>query len=984
MSRATMPLLPLCTLAVTVLLGLTGVCYAAGFNAPTDLPGLVLWLDASDATTVSDNPRGISEWRDKSGQGNHLSQPNPASCPTLARAKQNGLNVVSFDGATQFLTGPAVLPVRQAAYTIVAVWRPHRASGSQSVVEQATSPIAGNSRAALLAVGAAYGFNGESNDRHDLVPFTANAWRLTSLEVNNANPQNVRIVDNGSLYEGTTTAPAALQLGASGLTVGRKLATDGEYLEGDVAEIIICDRVLSRDDQQKLLAYLDHKWGLDCLGWFHAPDGRVLVFDFESETYGDWKAEGEAFGPGPAVGTLPGQMDVSGYQGKRLVNSFYKGDGTTGTLTGPPFVIERKYINFFIGGGMDPEKLRLDLLVDGKVVRTATGPNDKPGGTEKLDLAQWDVSDLVGKTATIQIVDQATGGWGHINVDNITQSDKRLPVLKDQAREIVAEKRYLNLPVKTGAPKRMMQVVVGGKAGATVAREFLIEPSDTPDFWVFMDLTPFKGQKLALKVAKVPEDSKFLSLIEQGDAIKTAEPIYSERLRPQFHYTNRRGWNNDANGLVYYAGEYHLFCQHNPYGVGWDNMHWNHAVSPDLVHWKELPEALYPDKWGAVFSGSAVVDEYNTLGVQKGAEKTLVCIYAAAGAECTQCLAYSTDRGRTWTKYAGNPVLPHVIGGNRDPKVIWYGNGPTPPAPRAPLPYREGRGERPSQGKWIMALFLDGNTYGLFTSSDLKKWEKMSEVTVPGTSECPEFFEIPLDGNKADTRWVFYGGNCGYLVGRFDGRTFTSETGTQRLSYGNCFYASQTYNNIPPQDGRRIQIAWGTVSIPGMPFDQMMDFPVELTRHTTPDGPRLFAVPAREIATLHGKAHAWQDKPLQARENPFAGIEGDLFHIAAEIKVGETGQLTFTIRGIPVTYDVATQTLSCRGCAAKMAPVNGSIRLQLLVDRASIEIFGNDGALYMPIGVIPAAKDRSLALGGKGGAMQAKSLEVWELKSAWR
>ena len=439
-----------------------------------------------------------------------------------------------------------------------------------------------------------------------------------------------------------------------------------------------------------------------CIAALAATDLRaaddILIADFEGPDYGAWKATGEAFGPGPARGTLPDQMRVDGFKGKGLVNSFYKGDDSVGTLTSPPFKIERKFISFLIGGGKDPEKTCMNLLIDGKAVRSATGPNDKPGGTEALAPETWDVSEFAGKMAAIQIVDQATGGWGHINVDQIVQTDRKPPgVLANVTREITLEKRYLNLPVKHGGPKRQMSVAIEGQP----PRNFDMELADAePDLWAFMDIAPFQGKKATLKVNKLPENSSGLKAIDQSDEIKNSETLYREKLRPQFHFSPRRGWNNDPNGLVYYKGEYHLFFQHNPYGWDWGNMHWGHAVSPDLIHWKELPVALYPDEHGTMFSGSAVVDWNNTAGFQTGAEKVLVCIFTAAGSPFTQGIAYSNDRGRTWTKYANNPVLPHIIGDNRDPKVIWY----------AP------------EEKWVMALFLDKSDFALFSSKDLKKW----------------------------------------------------------------------------------------------------------------------------------------------------------------------------------------------------------------------------------------------------------------------
>jgi sucrose-6-phosphate hydrolase SacC (GH32 family) len=685
----------------------------------------------------------------------------------------------------------------------------------------------------------------------------------------------------------------------------------------------------------------------------------ILIADFEGPDYGQWKATGEAFGPGPAQGTLPGQMQVDGYKGKGLVNSFFKGDGSMGTLTSPPFKIERKFIRFLIGGGKDTEKTCMNLLIDGKIVRNATGPNDKPGGSETLAPDSWDVSEFAGQNAVIQIVDQATGGWGHINVDQIVQTDRKPPgLLANAVREINLEKSYLNLPVKNGGPKRQMSFLVDGQP----PRNFEIELADgEPDWWAFMDIAPFKGKRAALKLDKLAEDSAGLKAIDQSDEIKNSGTLYREKLRPQFHFSARRGWNNDPNGLVFYQGEYHLFFQHNPYGWNWGNMHWGHAVSRDLVHWQELPGALYPDEHGTMFSGSAVVDWNNTAGFQTGQEKVLVCMFTAAGKPFTQGIAYSNDRGRTWTKYEGNPVLSHIAAENRDPKVIWY----------AP------------QEKWVMALYLDKSDYALFSSKDLKKWEKMSDVGIPGTSECPEFFEIAVDGNKQNTRWVFYGGNGRYLVGKFDGRAFTPESGPHALNRGNCFYASQTYNGIPSADGRRVLIPWGTTATPGMPFNQMMGVPVELTLRTTEEGLRLLANPLKELASLRAQSHTIQPQTLNPGDNSLAGVKGELLDLSSELALGDAAELGFKLRGVTVSYDAKKQELSCNGNKAEIKPVEGKIRLRLLVDRTSIDIFGNDGRLYMPMGVIVPSDNLSLEVYSKGGSAKINALEVHELKSAW-
>src|SRR4051812_5576311 len=350
----------------------------------------------------------------------------------------------------------------------------------------------------------------------------------------------------------------------------------------------------------------------------------LVIADFEGDTYGSWKTTGDAFGPGPARGTLPGQMHVDGFKGKGLANSFYKGDDTTGTLTSPEFQIQRPFISFLIGGGKNSEKLAIQLHIGDQMVRTATGPNDKPGGAETLVPGSWDVSEFTGKTAFIRIVDDATGGWGHINVDQIVQTDRKPPgLLRDAKRDFIATSRYLQIPIKTGAPKRVVTLRVDGKVAVRNDIELANAESD---WWAPMDVSAWSGKKLTLEVDQLPEDSTALSAIDQGDTLKGAENLYREPLRGQFHFSPRRGWNNDPNGMVLFHGEYHLFFQHNPYGWGWGNMHWGHAISRDLVHWRELGDTLAPDEFGPMFSGSAVVDWRNTSGLGTPSQPPMVLI----------------------------------------------------------------------------------------------------------------------------------------------------------------------------------------------------------------------------------------------------------------------------------------------------------------------------------------------------------------------
>jgi sucrose-6-phosphate hydrolase SacC (GH32 family) len=308
-------------------------------------------------------------------------------------------------------------------------------------------------------------------------------------------------------------------------------------------------------------------------------------------------------------------------------------------------------------------------------------------------------------------------------------------------------------------------------------------------------------------------------------------------------------------------------------------------------------------------------------------------------------------------------VLKHIRGNNRDPKVIWY----------AP------------EKKWVMALFLSSNTYALLSSKDLKSWESMGEVVLPGVNECPEFFEIALDGNKQNRRWIFYGGNGHYLIGKFDGKTFTPESGgPHTMQYGNCWYASQTFNDIPAEDGRRILIPWGQkMELPGMPFNQMMGLPVELTLRTTEEGPRLLANPVKEHTSLRTKSRTIQPQVLNLGENPLSTVKGDLLDLTADISIGEASEVGFNIRGVIMSYDMKTQELSCLDKKAPLKSVNGKIRLRLLLDRTSIDIFGNDGRLYMPMGMHFPEDNYSVEIFARGGRAKIDSLEVHELKSSW-
>lgn len=700
----------------------------------------------------------------------------------------------------------------------------------------------------------------------------------------------------------------------------------------------------------------------------HSADADdILIADFEGDTYESWTVTGEAFGTRPAKGTLPGQMRVDGFLGKALVNSFFQGDNSVGTLTSPEFRIERKFITFFIGGGKNPEKLALQLMIDGKVVRSATGPNDKPGGSEALEVDSWDVSEFSGKTARLRIVDQAQGGWGHINVDHIVQTDtKPKGSMIDAERSFTTDARYLNIPIKNGATKRLVTLLVDGQV---IVRNDIELADGDADWWASMDISAWKSKELTIRVDKLSEGSTALSSIQASDSFKDTDRLYREPLRGQFHFSPQRGWNNDPNGCVYYNGEYHLFFQHNPYGWGWGNMHWGHAVSKDLVHWEELGDKLFPDSMGPMFSGSAVVDWNNTSGFGKEGKPPLVLIYTAAGNPTVQAIAYSTD-GRTFTKYAGNPVLKQITGGNRDPKVFWH---------------------EPTQ-KWVMVLYVElqgKHTIHFFTSPNLREWSQSSITEgIAATAylfECPDFFELAVDGDKTNRKWVLLGANSEYAVGTFDGTRFTPEQTKLPGHRGRGFYAPQTFSDIPKSDGRRIQIGWFQTETRGMSFNQSMTVPLEIKLLGTPEGPRMTFTPVKELESLRTRTTTFDPIVLKPGDrNPFDALQLELLEIRAEIEPSEASEIVFNIRDSMIIYDSNQQEITVNGQRAWAPLRDGKLRLTIYCDRTGLEVFASDGLCYIPMPFNANPENQKIFLETRGNAASIRKLEVHELRSAWR
>jgi len=453
--------------------------------------------------------------------------------------------------------------------------------------------------------------------------------------------------------------------------------------------------------------------------------------------------------------------------------------------------------------------------------------------------------------------------------------------------------------------------------------------------------------------------------------MSVSREVYSEALRPQFHFTSKTGWLNDPVGLHYYKGTYHLFYQHNPSGTKWGNMHWGHATSTDMVHWEEQPDALLPDETGEMWSGSGLVDWHNASGLSADGGPVQILLYTAAGGVAelsnsmpfTQCLAYSNDSGSTWEKYAHNPVIPYIAEQTRDPKAVWH----------------------EASKSWVLALYLGQNEYALFTSQNLTQWEKTSSFKIPGCGECPDLFEMELEGGHGKKRWVFWSATRGtYIVGDFDGKIFTpASEPVCALPEGAHGYAAQTWSDIPKEDGRRIQMSWAHFNIPDMPFNCFLTFPCVLRLKSTGTGPRLLFSPIDEIETLYGERHAVSGVELDGCV-PFTEISNMQLDIHAKFSIGSAKTLGLEIFGTRIAYEPECQMLSCAGVSGTLRHEDEKISLRVLIDTTSVEIFADDGGLYMPIGVIHTQPDSVVCAFAEGGKAGVENMEIYELKSIWR
>lgn len=444
-------------------------------------------------------------------------------------------------------------------------------------------------------------------------------------------------------------------------------------------------------------------------------------------------------------------------------------------------------------------------------------------------------------------------------------------------------------------------------------------------------------------------------------------------LRPHFHFTSPKGWLNDPNGLVWLEGEWHLFYQHNPFGNEWGNMTWAHAVSSDLLHWRTLPHAIEINEHGHIYSGSALIDKDNRAGFGANA---MVALYTAAGSHLpegrkkplTQCLAYSLDRGRTFSEFQGNPVLPKIpedIGGNRDPRIFYYEPG----------------------GHFVMILYVglvDGdrkNEKGesavqhfnyIYTSGDLKEWTFASKLQA--FYECPELIELPIENSVSEKKWVLLGAPGDYLAGDFDGKNFVPGTDGGKLDFGPHFYAAQCWFGGGPGDARRILIPWMRGgSYPGMDFNQQMGFPTALALRRTKEGLRIVRRPVREIESVWREAGSFGPQRLEDG-NLLENIRGEAFDLELEAAWDPSAELIFSVRG--ATFSFYGDEMSHAGHSMKIVTEEDRLKLRFLVDTTSVEVFAQDGLFCFSTCFIPEKKSPDLSLTGSVDLISAHIREV--------
>lgn len=553
---------------------------------------------------------------------------------------------------------------------------------------------------------------------------------------------------------------------------------------------------------------------------------------------------------------------------------------------------------------------------------------------------------------------------------------------------------YLLLPIQDDAPEGKICVVKDNEQKGTLMNVRLAR--ERVDSYVPFALSAYKGQHISIEIQGVPETALCWKELKLSGSFDMAN---KESFRPVYHHTPAYGWMNDPNGMFYKDGVYHLYFQYNPYGSVWGNMHWGHSTSTDLMHWKFEGCAIVPDAWGAIFSGSCVVDHENTAGFGKEA---VVAFYTSAkstpwGDIQMQSMAYSLDNGKTFTKYEGNPILTSSEKDFRDPKVFWYAPGK----------------------HWVMILAV-GQHMEIYSSVNLKEWKKESEFGAMqgahgGVWECPDLVEIPVEGTR-EKKWVLicnlnpggpFGGSAAqYFVGSFDGKKFVNESPTQTkwMDWGKDNYATVTWNNAP--DGRCIALGWMSNwqyanNVPTRQYRSANTLARDLTLYREGQELYLKSTPSSEVKKARGKKVSIPSFKVSEKHemvNLFEEKQG-AYEVEIVIQNAGASKIAFCLLNdkgekVSMYYDLnRKQFVMDRSESGKVdfskdfpavtvAPVNvdKELTLRLFVDRSSIEAFGEDGKFVMTNLVFPSQPYVKMCFEADKNGYAVKSLNVYKLQ----
>ena len=476
--------------------------------------------------------------------------------------------------------------------------------------------------------------------------------------------------------------------------------------------------------------------------------------------------------------------------------------------------------------------------------------------------------------------------------------------------------KYLTFPVnKNASPKNILFY-----DGEELVYDLKINLDTlSPDFTAYVDVSRYLGKEITICLSQP-------SLFKYGtaDLIPDDTPDEAEK-RPFIHHTVKNGWNNDPNGMFYYNGKYHLFYQYNPCGTVWGNMHWGHAVSEDLINWRDLDILLFPDKHGTAFSGCAFIDTENRSGLGKGEHPPILLYYTAAadtsvlstGAKTTQRLAYSTDGGETFELYP-HTVVDYIIACNRDPKVV----------------------KCDEMGCYVMVLYLVGGEFCMLRSDDLLRWERFYDFKITGDSECPNIERFPVysGGKIIDYKWVIFGAQGAYVVGHFDKKEFIVDQEAFRPCTGSSNYAGQLFVGTGDEI---ILIDWMKSRAKNARFSQCFSLPYSLTLIYENGRYLLCRGTVAQFDRLIADTRSFD--LVDKLEVP---LEMGAYELRFSADLREDTVTVINLFGHDITVNTAKNTVAVEKFTCPLSADKKKIDLRVIVDRYSFEIFADGGRFF--------------------------------------